>query len=189
MTTPARIPLPVSILAAALAFVAAGCGGGGTSAEEQWAGDACTPVLNWQKQINQLVTDAKSAVSSPDASTIDTLKLDAQKAVSATNTLKSDLKSLPPAPGENGQTAKETLSTFGDQVSKTIDSLKSSVNSLSSSSSVSEAATVLSGAVGQISSFGTQAQTTLKSVQETSGKLKSGFEDADSCKELRNSNS
>lgn len=188
MTTPVRILLPVSILAAVLAFVAAGCGGG-TSAEEQWAGDVCTPVLNWQKQINQLITDAKSAVSSPDASTIDTLKSDAQKAVSATNTLKSDLKSLPPAPGENGQTAKETLTTFGNQVSTTVDSLKSSVDSLSSSSSVSEAATVLSGAVGQISSFGTQAQTTLNSVQETSGKLKSGFEDADSCKELRNSNS
>jgi nitrate/nitrite-specific signal transduction histidine kinase len=181
---PVRILLPAALLLAVLAFVVAGCGGG-QSAEEKWADDVCTPVQNWQTQINQLVDDAKAAVSSPDASTISTLKTDAQKAVSATDKLRSDLRDLPPAPGENGQTARETVTSFANQMSQTVSALKSSVSKLSSSTSASQAASVLSGAAGQISTLTTQAKSAVNSVEQLSSKLKSGFEDADSCKDLR----
>jgi uncharacterized phage infection (PIP) family protein YhgE len=184
MSGPGRILLPVSMLTAALAFAAAGCGGG-QSAEEKWANDVCTPVQSWETQIRQLVDDAKAAVSAPDASTIDTLKTDAQQAVSATDTLKTDLQNLPPAPGENGQTARETLTLFADRVSRSVDALKKSVSQLSSSTDITQAATALSAAAGQISTFTTQAKTAVKTVEQMSSELKSGFEDADSCKDLR----
>jgi hypothetical protein len=184
MSGPGRILLPVSMLTAVLALVAAGCGGG-QSAEEKWADDVCTPIQNWETQIRQLVDDAKAAVSSLDASTIDTLKTDAQKAVSATNTMKSDLRDLPPAPGDNGQTARETLTSFANQMSQTVSALKESVSKLSSSTSVSQATTVLSSAAGQISTLTTQAKSAVSTVEQMSSDLKSGFEDADSCKDLR----
>lgn len=186
MKGPGRILLPVSILVAALAFTAAGCGGG-SSAEEDWANDVCTPVQDWSKQINQLINDAKTAVSSPDATTIDRLKTDAQKAVTATNELGSDLRSLPPAPGENGQTAKQTLTSFGDQMRQTVTALTKSVSALSSSSSASQAATALATAAGQVSTLTSQAKSTVDAVGQTSSKLKSGFDDASSCKDLRSS--
>jgi hypothetical protein len=184
---PAHILFPLSILTAALAFAVAGCGGTNQSAEEQWANDVCTPVLNWNKQIKQLASDAKSEVSSPQAGTIDTLKTDAQKAVTTTNQLKTDLGNLPPAPGESGQTAKETLTSFAAQMSQVVTALKSNIGALSSSSSASQAATVLAGAAGQISTLTTQAKSTLSSVKQTSSKLKSGFEKASACKELKSS--
>jgi gas vesicle protein len=179
-----RILLPVSVLTLVLAFVAAGCGGG-QSAEEKWANDVCTPINSWNTQIRQLVNDAKSAVQSPDASTIDKLKADAQKAVDATNTLKSDLQNLPPAPGANGQTARDNFTSFADQMSRTVNMLKTSVSTLSSSANLTQAATALAGAAGQLSTFTTQAKSAVSSAEQTSSKLKSGFEDADSCKDLR----
>ena len=184
MRGPGRILLPVSLLVAALAFAAAGCGGG-KSAEEKWAEDVCTPIQTWNEQIKQLVDNARSAVSSPDATTIDRLKADAQKAASATNTLKGDLQDLPPAPGDNGQTARQTITSFANQMSQTVSSLRSSVNSVASSSNASEAATALSSAAGQISTLTTQGKNAVNSVEQMSSKLKSGFEDADACKDLR----
>ena len=185
MKGPGRTLLPISmLLTVVLAFAAAGCGGG-QSAEEQWADDVCTPVQDWSTQISQLHDDAKAAVSSPEASTIDTLKTDAQQAVSATNTMKSDLRNLPPAPGENGQTARETLTSFANQMSQTINAVKSSVSGLSSSSSASEAASVPAGASAQVSTLTAQAKSAIKTVEQMSSDLKSGFEDADSCKDLR----
>jgi gas vesicle protein len=178
-----RILLPLSALSLVLAFLAAGCGGG-QSAEEKWANDVCTPINDWNTQIRELINDAKSAVSSPDASTIERLKTDAQKAVSATNTLKSDLQDLPPAPGANGQTARQNFTSFAKQVSQTVDQLKTTVSNLSSSN-LTQAATVLSSAAGQLSTFSTQAKSAVSSAEQTSSKLKSGFEDADSCKDLR----
>jgi hypothetical protein len=179
-----RILLPVSVLTLVLAFLAAGCGGG-QSAEEKWATDVCTPINDWNTQIRQLINDAKSAVSSPDATSIDRLKTDAQKAVSATKKMKTDLQDLPPAPGANGQTARQNITSFANQVSATVDKLKTSVSNLSSSTSVTQAATVLSSAAGQTSTFTTQAKSAVNSAEQTSSKLKSGFEDADSCKDLR----
>jgi gas vesicle protein len=179
-----RILAPVSMLTVVLAFAAAGCGGG-QSAEEKWANDVCTPIQDWNTQIRQLINDAKSAVSSPDATTIQKLQTDAQKAVSATKTLRTDLQDLPPAPGANGQTARENVTSFADQVSQTVNKLKTRVSNLSTSTSVTQAATVLSTAAGQLSTFTTQAKSAVSSAEETSSKLKSGFEDADSCKDLR----
>ena len=177
----------LALLVAGLAFAAAGCGGSSQSAEEQWANDVCSPIASWQKQIKQLVSDAKSAVTSPQAGTLDTLKSDAEKAVTATDQMKSDLKALPPAPGANGESAKETVTTFASQMTQAVDTVQSSVSTLSSSSSVTEAANALKNAATQISPLLTQAKGTVDSLQQTSGKLKSGFQDASSCKDLRGS--
>jgi nitrate/nitrite-specific signal transduction histidine kinase len=181
---PVRILLPASILTAALALVAAGCGGG-KSAEEQWAEDVCTPIQNWSDQISQLIDDAKAALSSPSGSTIEQLSTDAQKAATATNSMRNDLRDLPPAPGENGQTARETLTSFANQMSQTVSALKESVAKLTSSTSVSQATIVLSSAAGQVSTLTTQAKSAVSTVEQMSSKLRSGFEDADSCKDLR----
>jgi uncharacterized phage infection (PIP) family protein YhgE len=176
----------LTVLVAALALVAAGCGSS-QSAEEKWANDVCTPIASWQKQINQVVNAAKSAVTSPQAGTLDTLKSEAKKAVTATDQMKSDLKGLPPAPGANGQAARETVTTFASQMSQIVDTLQSSVSSLSSSLSASEAVAALKNAAAQISPLLTQAKSTVSSLQQTSSKLKSGFQDAGSCKDLRGS--
>jgi hypothetical protein len=175
---------PVAALTATLAFAAAGCGSS-ESAQEKWADDVCTQLLNWSTQMKQLVNDAKSAVQSPSATSIDTLKTDAQKAVNATKDLKTNLKNLPPAPASNGQSAKDSFTTYANQVSQAVSSTQTSAKALSSSTSLSQAATQLSKAAGQLSTFSTQMQNAINSAKQTSSALKKGFEDASSCKDLK----
>jgi hypothetical protein len=184
-------PFPIlAILAAALLLVAAACGGGGTpSAQEQWANDVCTKVADWQTQMTDLANSAKDDISSPNAGLIESLKADAQKAVDATKQLGQNLKSLPPAPGENGQTAKSVLDSFTSDVTRTVDSLQSDVSGLSSGASAGAAVQTLSGAAADIAAVVAKAKSTLESIQESAGDLKDGFQDAKSCKDLQNSSS
>ena len=180
------LPLSISIVAASLALVAAGCGGSGTpSAQEQWAGSVCTQVLNWENQITKIASDAKDALSSPSAGLADTLKADAQDAVTATKQLATDLQNLPPAPGSNGQTVKELLNSFAADVSQIVDSLKASVDTLTSSSSVTDAVKTLAGAAGDASSVVAKGKSTLDSIEATASDLKQGFQDASQCQEVK----
>jgi hypothetical protein len=176
-----------SMLAGLLAFAAAGCGGSSQSAQEKWANDVCTQFVNWEKQMKQLADSAKGVISSPSSQSIDSLKTDAQDAVNATKDLETNLKNLSPPPGQDGQTAKDSLTTYASQVNKTVTSLQGSASSLSSSSSLTQAASVLTAAAGQISTFSAQTKTALDSAKQTSSELKSGFEDASACKDLQGS--
>ena len=176
--------LAVATLVASLAFAAAGCGGS-ESPQEKWANDVCSPLVDWSKTMTQLASDAKSAIQSPSASSVDQLTSDAQSAVNATKTLKNDLKNLPPAPGSDGQSVKDTFTSYASQVNQAIAQLQSSANALSSSKDLGTAATALSAAAGQVSTFSTQTQNAINSAKATSDDMKKGFEDASSCKELK----
>ena len=180
---------PVALITAALAVAAAGCGGSSESAQEKWANDVCTPLLNWSKQISTLANDAKSAIQSPSTSTVNQLTSDAQQAADATKTLESDLKNLPPAPASNGQSLKDNFTKNANQVNQAISQLETSAKSLSSSGNLSQAATTLSTTAGQVSTFSSQMQSAIDTAKQSSSDLKKGFEDASSCQELKKQNS
>jgi hypothetical protein len=182
----ARVAPALSILAAV--FVAAGCGGSGTpSAEEQWANSVCTEVAGWQSQIEGLASQAKDELSSPQPGVIANLKAEAQKAVTATKQLATNFQNLQPAPGTNGQTAKELLNAFASDAKQTIDALKTDLDRLTASSSVGEAITTVSGAAANVSAVVAKGKSTLESVQETASNLKQGFQDAEACQDLQKS--
>ena len=187
MAERARSPftLAAAALVASLAFVAAGCGGSSESAQEKWANDVCSPFVDWSKTMTTLANDAKSAIQSPSASSVEQLQSDAQSAVNATKTLENDLKNLPPAPGSDGQSVKDTFTNYASQVNQAIAQLQSSAKALSSSSDLGSAATALSAAAGQVSTFSTQTQNAINSAKATSEDMKKGFEDASSCQDLQ----
>ena len=177
--------LAVAALVASLAFAAAGCGGSSESAQEKWANDVCSPFVDWSNTMKQLADDAKSAIQSPSANSVDQLTNDAQSAVDATKTLESDLKDLPPAPGADGQSVKDTFTNYASQVNQAIAQLQSSAKALSTSKDLGTAATALSAAAGQVSTFSTQTQNAINAAKQTSDDMKKGFEDASSCQELQ----
>ena len=176
---------PVAALTAALATAAAGCGASSESAQEKWADDVCSPLLDWSKQMTTLANDAKNAIQSPSTSTVNQLKGDAQQAADATKTLETNLTNLPPAPGANGQSVKDNFTSNANQVSKAVAQLQTSAKSLSSSGNLNQAATTLSTAAGQVSTFSTQMQSAINTAKQSSSDLKKGFEDASSCQELK----
>ena len=55
---------PLATVTALLAVAAAGCGGS-ESAQEKWANDVCSPLVDWSKQMKTLANDAKSTIQSP----------------------------------------------------------------------------------------------------------------------------
>jgi methyl-accepting chemotaxis protein len=170
-------------LVAVLAFAAAGCGS--ESPQEKWAGSVCSELLDWSTQMKQLGNDAKSAIQSPTAGTIGQLQSDAQQAVDATTKLDSNLKDLGPAPGSNGQDANTIFTTYAKQVNQAITQLQSSATALSTSKNLTEAATALTAAAGQVSTFSTQTQNAVNAAKQTSDDLKKGFDNASSCKDLK----
>ena len=53
------------LAAVCVVLALAGCGGGGASAEEEWAGDVCTAVSGWQDQVEKATNEAREALQSP----------------------------------------------------------------------------------------------------------------------------
>ena len=102
-----------------------------------------------------------------------------------TKQLATNLKALPPAPGANGQTAKQLLDAFGADVSQTVDELQADLNKLTAGSSASDAVQTLTGAAASVAAVVAKGKSTLESIQETAGDLKQGFQDAEACKDLK----
>jgi hypothetical protein len=176
-------------VAGLLALIVAGCGGSSPSAQEEWAGDVCSSISTWQGQVESIVGDVQSALTSPDVGTVSTLKSSVDEGVQATKQLGDDLKSLPPLPAstENGETAKQLVTSLKDELEKTAASIKKEAQSLGSSTSLSELAAPLTQMGSELSGAVSQTKSTIASLQQLAGELKDGFQNADSCKDLTKS--
>jgi hypothetical protein len=170
-----------------LAFVAAGCGGGGASSEEKWAGSVCTDVANWKQEIQQQVNDARTKLQSPGAGTFDAIKGDIQQAADATKKLATNLKSLDAPNGDSGTQAKQQLDSLATQLQNTVSHAKQTIATLPKNASLTQVVNQLATLGPSLQSLVTNTKTTLSSIQSSSSDLKKGFDDADSCKQLKRS--
>jgi ElaB/YqjD/DUF883 family membrane-anchored ribosome-binding protein len=116
---------------------------------------------------------------------VTTIQSDAQSALDATDTLASDLKSLPPLSSDQATQAKQDLDKLATQAETTVKQTKTTVGNLPANASASETAKALAPLAPQLQSLATQASTTLSDVQAAGSSLKQGFQDADSCKQFR----
>ena len=177
----------LGMLCAAVAVLATACGSSGPSAEEQWADKVCTPISDWQGKVTKLVDDVQSEIKSPSAGTPAAVKSSVDKGVTDTKQLVSDLKALPapPADTENGQTAKQSLTDLGNTLTKSVNDVQAKVKSAQSSESLSQAAAAVTQIASELSAAVAATSTTVDSIKQVSSDLKKGFEDADSCQDLK----
>jgi hypothetical protein len=171
-------------VSAALAFGAAGCGGG-SSAEEKWAGDVCTNLANWKEQVQKEVSDAQSKLHSPTAGTVDALKTDVKQAVDATKQLATNLKALGPPNTSSGTQAKQQLDSLATQLQNTVTQAQQTIANLPKGAGLSQTVTQLASLGPALQSLVTNTKSTLNSVKSTSSDIKEGFDQADSCKQFR----
>lgn len=176
----------VSVVAAsaALALVAAGCGGSGASSEEKWADSVCSDIATWQTQVKQSSSDVKAKLQSPQSGMLPAIRTDVQQAVDATKQMTSDLKALDPPGGDDGATAQQQLESYANHVQSTATQARQTVASVPSGATASETVKALTPLAPALQSLAVDTSTLFQSLKASGEKIKQGFDDADSCSQF-----
>jgi hypothetical protein len=174
-----------ALIALALTLAAAGCGGdGGVTAEETWASDVCTSIAAWRTEVQTIATDAANAVTQPGATRAD-IEQAVQEGLDATRSVISELRATVPPDTPEGGMAKADVEQFIDDVSAASDEVETALAGLPASAGLAQV-------VAELGSLAVTLQATvaggLRLVDELAalgGALKDGFENAESCQDLR----
>lgn len=182
--------LALALPAAALALVAAGCGGDGKSAETttaptasslQWAGGVCTALTTWKTSVEAA---GKSIRTSPSKATLQTA-LDQTEA--ATKTMVSSIGALK-APQTNAATsAKKTVDTLSGQLQNDIVAIKKMIDNPSSAGGLKQAADNVATTLKTMKQQMQSAADDLRSLSK--GELNQAFAQAPACAPLTGSSS
>lgn len=169
------------MLLSVLAFVAAGCGGGNSDkkANEAYASGVCTAIGTWTAEVKSLTTTVPSGgLTKPS--------LDAKltQFETATKTMISQIKAVPPPNTSEGQTAKQQIDQMASQVQRTSAAVKSAFSKLPANATVADIVSSLSKLVPQFQRLKSSAQTTIKTIQNAGGSLASAFQSERACKQL-----
>jgi septal ring factor EnvC (AmiA/AmiB activator) len=179
-----RVKLGIAVLAATLALAAAGCGGDSSEAE-QWANSVCSTVSDWQGKIEQAAQDVQTELQSPDLNTVAAIETQIQTAVTATQTLSTDLKAIGAPDIDSGTQAKQQVDALASQLQAAVNIAKNTVDALPENANLNQLAQKLLPLAPAIQSLATSTSNTVKAIQTSGDELKQGFEDADSCKPYR----
>jgi septal ring factor EnvC (AmiA/AmiB activator) len=172
------------LLAATLAFAAAGCGGNSSEAEK-WAGSVCSTVSDWQGQIMQSADEVRTELQAPDAGSVAAIEAQIQSAVSATQKLSTDLKAIGAPDIDSGTQAKQQVDALASQLQSAVNIAKNAVDALPDDAKVTDLAQKLLPLAPAIQSLATSTSNTVKAIQTSGDELKQGFEDADACRPYR----
>ena len=169
----------LSLLAVALTLAltpaVAGCGEDEQSASEQWAGDVCTELSTWVTSVGEAVKSLTANPASIDQSAVQAATEDLKV---ATDDLVDGLGDLEPVETETGDQARTELTDLGTQLQQQLDEIEQD----SENGSLS-----LVTLTTQLATASAAVRSTYESLQslDSSGELREGFEDAESCDSLR----
>ena len=179
----APVKLVIALLAATLAFAAAGCGD--SSEGEQWASSVCSTVSDWQGKIEQAAQEVQTELQAPDLGTVAAITTQISSAVTATQKLSTDLKAIGAPDVDSGQQAKQQVDALASQLQAAVNVAKNSVDALPENPNLNQLSQKLLPLAPAIQTLATSTSNTVKAIQTSSDELKQGFEDADSCKPYR----
>lgn len=182
---PARLitAVPMFALLAILLMVVAGCGGSSSdnTANEAYANSVCSAIGSWEQQVKSIATSFSGGISKAS------LQTKIAQAESATKTLATQIKAVPPPNTSDGQAAKKQVDQFSTQVTSTVNSAQSAVASIPANASATTVAAALVPLAPQVKSLASTAQATVESLQAAGGSLASAFKSSSSCKSLGSS--
>ena len=166
----------------ALVLVAAGCGkSADQKADEAYANSVCNAIAGWQTQVKSIATDLTGGISAA------TLQSKVTKVETATKSLVTQVKALPPPATAQGAATKQQLDQFENQLKTTVDSTTTAVAGVQANGSASTVVAALVAVVPQVRSLVGMAKSTLTALQNSKEALSSAFKSADSCKSLTSS--
>jgi len=153
----------------------AGCGGDEESASEQWAGDVCSELSTWVTSVEAAVKSLTANPLSIDQAAVQAATEDMK---TATDDLVDGLGDLEPFETEAGDQARTELTDLGTQLRQQLDEVEQE-----SENGTLSLVTVTS----QLATASAAVKSTYESLQslDSSGEMREGFEDAESCDSLR----
>jgi hypothetical protein len=185
MVEPARgrrqyVAAALLALVGALALMAAGCGGQSSDqkANESYANSVCSSIADWETQIKSIATDFSGGISQAS------LQSKVTQAESATKSLATDIKAVPPPNSSDGQAAKQQLDQLSSDLKTTVNAAQTAVSGIQADASASTVAAATAALAPQVKSLSTSVQSTISALQSSKGDLSSAFKSTDSCKSL-----
>lgn len=166
--------------------LAAGCGDDDDeSPEAVWAGDICGSVLEWRDSVTAVVNDlGVDDVAAVVTGGVDAIAQRLEPIAEATTQLGDDLRDIDLPESEQTEAARDEIESIQEQVDQLSTLVTDDVSDLSDSDDlVGDATTLVSNAVSAIDALVTSVQTLDE--LDVAGELRSGFEEAPECQELR----
>jgi hypothetical protein len=167
----------IAALALLATLAAAGCGGSKSSASDasvQWANGVCGAATSWKNELTKLVGGVRANGLSQQS-----LQTTATSAQAVTETFAATLRNLGAPDTNAGADAKNSIDTLATKLTKSADTIRSTLDS----SSVSVAATTIAA---EFTTMRTDIKSTVSSLQslDAKGELKQAFDSADNCSSL-----
>jgi hypothetical protein len=176
---------PLVLVAVALAFAAAGCGGSSApSAEQTWAASVCTTIATWKTDVETITENAANAITKPAATRKD-VEAAIDDGVAATNTLVDELRAATPPDTPEGQQARASVDAFIAYAQTSIAKVRRTLDALPDSASLVQVIAKLSGLATDLESMLRSGVNLIGTLSALGADLKAGFENAESCKALR----
>jgi hypothetical protein len=174
----------LAVLAAVV--TSAGCGGGGTSAEEAWAEEVCASIASWKTGVETIARDAADSLTEPGATRAD-VETAVESGLDATTTLVDELRASVPPDTPEGDQAKAAVNAFLDEVQASDDEVRSALAGLPDDAGLAEIIAELSSLAADLQQTVESGRTLVTELSELGSALKDGFESAESCQDLRDS--
>jgi ABC-type transporter Mla subunit MlaD len=176
---------PLAVVVAALALVAAGCGGSDdeTSATQEWADGFCTSLTAWTDSL----TDIGSSLTDTSNLSADGIKGIVDDAVDSTRQFVDDVTSLGAPETESGAEAQQALETLADQLDESVQTLEDEFSE--GADSLTGALSKVSAVTAAVAEMGEDVGTALSSLEEidAEGELEDTFEQTESCSSFTSS--
>jgi hypothetical protein len=171
---------PLLVLVGALALAAAGCGGKSADqkANEAYANSVCGAISGWETQVKSIATNLSGGISKAS------LQSKVTQVESATKSLATQIKAVPPPNASDGQAAKQQLDQLSSDLKTTVATAQTAVAGIQADASAATVASATVALAPQVKSLATSAQSTISTLQSSKGALTSAFKSADSCKSL-----
>jgi phage-related protein len=170
---------PILALIAVLGLVAAGCGGSSdTKANEAYANSVCSAIGDWEQQIKSIATSFSGGVSQASLQTSIT------QAETATKTLLTQVKAVPPPDSSEGQAAKQQLDQLTTDIRNSVDAASTALTELQANPSAAAVTATVATLAPQVQSLANATNSAITSLKDAGGSLASAFQSTDSCQSL-----
>jgi hypothetical protein len=173
--------LALAVCLAALALVAAGCGGDGDSgaSPDEWADEFCGHVRDWENDLRE-IRDEFGDVSSLTA---DSIEQAAEDADAATDEFVENIRDLGAPDTDSGDAVEQEAEEFADTVEAEKEEIRDATEDLSDLGDVADAI----GSVGEsLSTLLSAGQETLEAIADADvgGEVRTALEESETCDEI-----